>query len=46
MTAEGELYRTRMDNYMIQENCLMFTQMKAKKVIEKFGGRAVAALFK
>ena len=37
MTAEGESYGTRMNNYMIIENRVMFKQIQAQKVIEIFG---------
>ena len=46
MTAEGESYGTRMNNYTIKSNRMMFTQMQAQKGIENFGESAVAALFK
>ena len=46
MNAEGESYGKRMNNYMIEENRVMFTKMQAQKLIEKFGERSVSALFK
>ena len=47
MTTDGKSYGNRVNNCMIEKACrVMFTQMQAKKGIEKIGERAIAALVK